>query len=239
MLYLFIGSDIMNDLGSKIKQIRINNNMTQKEFGHLFNVSYQAVSKWEKNLNIPDLGILNDICKKFDLDLNELLNNEIIKEKKNNLKLSFLPIILLIITILIILFYQNNNSNFEFKTISANCNNFNISGSIAYNDSKSSIYISQINYCGQKDENIYQNISCALYEENNDIKAKIATCQRKENITLEKFLQGLTFNVDNYQKTCKNYQANSLQIEITATDEMGNIKTYNIPLKLENNCRLE
>ena len=225
----------MNDLGDKIKKIRLEHNLTQREFSRLFNVSYQAVSKWENNQNIPDIAILNDICKEFNIDLNELLNNES-KEKKFNF-LPFIPIIIIIIFLIFLIFY--NNSNFEFKTLSANCSNFNISGSLAYNNSKSSIYISHIDYCGEKDENIYQNISCALYEENDLIKAKIDTCKSKENTTLEKFLKDVTFNIDNYQKTCKNYQNNSLQIEINATDEQGNIKTFNIPLKLEENCRTE
>ena len=46
----------------------------------------------------------------------------------------------------------------------------------------------------------------------------------------------MTFN---NQKICKDYQENTLQIEINATDEYGNIKTYNVPLKLKDNCRLE
>ena len=145
--------------------------------------------------------------------------------------------ILIIIVIVGIIFYDNDN--FEFKTISSNCRNFNISGSIAYNNAKSSIYISSIDYCGIEDDNIYQNISCTLYEDNNTVKAKIDTCKSKENISLENYLKDLTFNVDNYQKTCKNYQENSLEIEINATDELGNIKTYNIPLKLEDNCRTD
>ena len=202
----------MNDLGTKIRKIRIDHNLTQQEFGQLFNVSTQAVSKWETKI-------------KFSLII------------KFVYLLIFIPIILILAALLIIIFYQPNN--FEFKTISSNCQNFNISGSIAYNNDKSSIYISQIDYCGEKDDNIYQNITCTLYEENGSIKAKIDTCKSKENITLENYLKDITFHIDNYQKTCKNYQENSLQIEIKATDEQGNIRVYNVPLSLEDNCRME
>ena len=97
----------MEDLGSKIKKIRLDHHLTQHEFSQLFNVSYQAVSKWENNICFPDITILKDICNKFDIDLNELLNNK--KTSKN-----------------------------YFKYI-ANCENFHISGSLAYNNSKSSI----------------------------------------------------------------------------------------------------
>ncbi len=223
----------MNDLGNKIRQLRISQNLTQQEFGQLFNVSTQAVSKWETNVNIPDITILKEICNHFDIDLNELLNNK--KNKKS--KISFIPIILILIMIIVIIFYSNDD--FEFKTISSNCDNFNISGSIAYNNAKSSIYISNINYCGVKDDNVYQNISCSLYEENDSIKAKIDNCKSKENITLDDYLKDITFNIDNYQKLCHKYNENSLQIEINAIDEQGNIKTYNIPLKLKDNCRTD
>ena len=37
--------------------------------------------------------------------------------------------------------------DFSFKTISSTCDAFNISGSIAYNDKKSAIYITNIKYC--------------------------------------------------------------------------------------------
>ena len=174
----------MNDLGSKIKEIRQKNNLTQQEFSRLFNVSYQAVSKWENNINIPDIVILNEICQKFNLPLDELLNDK--KTSKKWYIWSFIPVILLVIVIGMIVFYKPDN--FEFKTISSNCDNFHISGSLAYNNFKSSIYISHIDYCGKEDDNVYQNISCVLYEENPTFKAKIDTCQSKENITLEKFL---------------------------------------------------
>ena len=122
--------------------------------------------------------------------------------------------------------------------MSTSCNNFNLYGSIAYTKNKSSIYISNITYCGGNDDTKYKKIECTLYEINNKTKIEISKCNHKnnKNITLEDFLKNVNFNIDNYEKTCKVYKENSLNLEINATDDKGKITTYKIPLKLEDNC---
>ena len=45
-------------IGSLIKKLRIDNNLTQKEFALKYNVSFQAVSKWERGYNLPDIYLL-------------------------------------------------------------------------------------------------------------------------------------------------------------------------------------
>ncbi len=39
-----------------IKDIRKKHNLTQKQFAEKYNVTYQAVSKWENALNMPDMS---------------------------------------------------------------------------------------------------------------------------------------------------------------------------------------
>ena len=63
-------------IGKFIKDLRIKNNLTQKEFADKYNVTYQAVSKWENGKNMPDLSLLKDICKDFDVSLDDLFNGE-------------------------------------------------------------------------------------------------------------------------------------------------------------------
>ncbi len=220
-------------IGKLIKEIRKKNHLTQQEFANLFGVTYQAVSKWENGKNIPDLAILKDICDTYHLDLNEVLDGK----PKSKKKFIYIEILIFLIFCLILIFlFFKKSSSFEFKTISANCNNFHIVGSIAYNESKSSIYISHVDYCGTKDEQVYQKINCSLYEESENIKTKIEDCEAKEKITLEQYLHGVIFHVADYQRTCKNYQEDSLHLQIDAVDSNNNITTYDIPLKLEENC---
>lgn len=49
-------------IGSLIKKIRKENNLTQQDFAKKYGVTYQAVSKWENGKNIPDIALLKEIC---------------------------------------------------------------------------------------------------------------------------------------------------------------------------------
>ena len=69
--------------GKLIKEIRKKNNLTQKQFADKYNVTYQAVSKWENGLNMPDTSLIRQISKDFNISLDELFDG---KYKKNNYK---------------------------------------------------------------------------------------------------------------------------------------------------------
>ena len=223
-------------IGNFIKELRKKNNLTQAEFAKKYGVTYQAVSKWENGKNLPDMTLIKQICLDFNIDISELLNGEY-KDKKNSNKLIiFFLIIILLLSVLLCVSFIKKNSNFEFKTLSTTCENFNISGSIAYNENKSSIYISNINYCGGNDEEIYKNIECSLYETHDNVSVKISSYSNKNNIKLEDYLKDLTITVDNYNKMCKNYEQENLYLEINATDKNNKITTYKIPLSPEKKC---
>lgn len=220
-------------IGQAIKEIRTKNNLSQQAFAEKFGVTYQAVSKWENGKNIPDIAILKEICQAYNLKLEDLLDAKISNKSKNNwLKLMALVIIVLLIIILIILVLRNND--FEFKTLSTSCNDFTVNGSIAYNDTKSSIYISHITYCGEIDNNEYQKIECVLYESNDKVKTEIGryNYEKDSGLTLEEFLKEVNFNVE----TCKLYSEDSLHLEIEATTVDGKTIFHKVPLKLEDNC---
>ncbi len=228
-------------VGKFIKSIRLSEGISQQKFALKYGVTYQAVSKWENGKNIPDLAILKRICEDYNMNLDDLLETKIPKKKRNK-KLLFFLLFILILCVLVIAFLvmRNKSNNFEFKKLSPSCNNFNLYGSIAYNDKKSSIYISNITYCGDDDNKKYKKITCCLYEVNDKVKMLISKCNEyedEESISLEKFLNGVNFNVDHYDKVCKIYKENSLYLEIEAIDMNDRITTYKIPLKLEDNCK--
>lgn len=223
-------------IGKIIKNIRLKEKLSQQKFAEKFGVTYQAVSKWENGKNIPDIAILKEICKEYNLNLNDLLESKINKKKKRHLLITLG--LILIVSFIIILFFIIRKDDFEFKPLSTTCNNFNLYGSIAYNDTKSSIYISNISYCGKDRNKKYKKIECILYENNNKIKTKIGSYiyNKKKLITMEEFLKNVNFKIDNYEKTCKVYKENSIHLEIDATLDNGEITSYKIPLKLEDNC---
>lgn len=225
-------------IGNFIKEIRTKNNLTQKQFADKYNVTYQAVSKWENGKNMPDVALIKQISKDFNISLEEIYNGELnINKKKNNFIVYIILSVVFLLIIICIIACLLKNKDFNFKTISTTCNDFNISGNIAYNN-KSAIYISNIEYCGGDNNIEYKKIECTLYETTGNIERKIKTynSDKNQNIKLETFLKQITLVVNNYEKVCKEYSDNSLYLLINATDKSDKTTTYKVPLKIEENC---
>ncbi len=222
--------------GRFVKKIRKQNHLTQKDLADKYNVTYQAVSKWENGKNLPDILLIKKMSEDFNVDIRELLNGEVTKKKKTLLILIILSIFALISILMIFIF--KNKSDYEFKTLSSECSHFTITGSVAYNDNKSSIYISSVKYCGGDDENKYNNIECKLYEKSGNIEKVIDTKTYNSEglLKLEDFLQELTFTIDNYSRVCKQFKENNLFLEINASKGKEEIITYKIPLSINDNC---
>ena len=221
-------------IGQFIKKIRQENNLTQKDLADKLGVTYQAVSKWENGKNIPDIAILKQISKDFNIDISEILDGEK-KKKKSNL-FQIIVIILIIILVIATILY-NRNDDYEFKTISSKCADFKITGSAAYNKDKATIYISSVEFCGEEDTTKYKKITCTLYENYKDTKTKISNCEEKENINLEEYLKKVDIKVDHYSKSCKNLTNNTLSLEIQATSDDNKAIIYTIPIKLNDTCK--
>ena len=221
-------------IGNVIKKIRKENGLTQEKFALKYNVTYQAVSKWERGKSIPDINILKAICDDYNLDINELLQLNSKKNKKNKTIFIFITIIIILIIFCAFLIIKEDSNDFNFKTLFTNCDDFKLFGTIAYSESKTSIYISNITYCGDKNNTKYKSIKCTLYETNGDVQTKIDSYDYKEEITLEDFLKNVKFNIEHYSKTCKMYLENALHIEIEAIDINGKTTFYKIPLMLDN-----
>ena len=64
------------DFGTQIKNIRKKENLTQEQFAIKINVSRQAVSNWENNKNLPDIGMLILISDVFEISLDELIKGD-------------------------------------------------------------------------------------------------------------------------------------------------------------------
>ena len=218
-------------IGKFIRELRKNNNLTQADLANKYNVTYQAVSKWENGKNIPDISILKQMSKDFNIDINDLLDGEENKKKVKPYYFIIGFVIVLFIILLIIIF--THNEDFEFKTLTTTCDDFTIKGSISYNKDKTSIYVSNIKYCGKEDKVLYDSISSTLYESHNNIIKKIDEykSESKKLITLDDYLSELEFAVDNYESSCKTFSSNDLYIEILASKD-GKTITYKIPLTL-------
>lgn len=61
------------NIGEIICQCRQNKKMTQEEFASRLGVTPQAVSKWEREVGLPDLFLVKGICQILDVSANTLL----------------------------------------------------------------------------------------------------------------------------------------------------------------------
>lgn len=61
-------------LGKKIKALRLERGMTQETLADTLGVSPQAISKWENDVNAPDIGILPALSITFGVTIDELFS---------------------------------------------------------------------------------------------------------------------------------------------------------------------
>lgn len=224
-------------IGKLIKKIRIKNKLSQKEFADKYGVTPQAVSKWETGKNIPDIGILKEICNDNNLKIDEFLSAKSMKRK--NVMIIIIILLCFIVIGIGVVTVKHNNDTFKLKTITSACKEFGLYGSIAYNKSKSSIYIDNVTYCGEKKLPKYKKISCTLFEREDDTINVINSYESEDEkaLTIDNFLKDFSFKVDDYEHSCKNYKKDSFYLEIKAITLDDKVELHEIPLVLEDDCK--
>ncbi len=64
------------DIGKKLKQKRLEANLTQQELAEILHVSRQTISSWEVGRTYPDLDVLVAISELYDTPLDDLLKED-------------------------------------------------------------------------------------------------------------------------------------------------------------------
>lgn len=64
-------------IGSKIKLLRTNKQITQEQLATVINISGQAVSKWESDVSSPDISMLPILADYFGITIDELLDHRL------------------------------------------------------------------------------------------------------------------------------------------------------------------
>lgn len=72
------------NLGEKIKELRKSKGITQEQLADMLVVSSQAVSKWETGVANPDLALIPDLAKLFEVSTDELLGVDSKGKFENN-----------------------------------------------------------------------------------------------------------------------------------------------------------
>lgn len=69
-------------IGEFISKSRKSVGLTQEQLAEKLGVSKNAVSKWERGLNLPDASLMLSLCTILKISLNELFAGEHLKEKE-------------------------------------------------------------------------------------------------------------------------------------------------------------
>ena len=60
------------ELGNQIKSLRLSKGLTQEALAEQLGVTAQAVSKWERNAALPDIGLLPQLSVLFGVTIDQL-----------------------------------------------------------------------------------------------------------------------------------------------------------------------
>lgn len=74
-------------IGKFILQLRKEKNMSQMDLAKKIGVTDRAISKWENGKGMPDLSLMQPLCKELGIAINDLLSGE--KIEKNDYQEKF------------------------------------------------------------------------------------------------------------------------------------------------------
>lgn len=70
-------------IGSFLKELRKEKELTQEQLAEKFGVSSRSVSRWENGNTMPELGILVELAEYYEVDIKEIIDGERKSESMN------------------------------------------------------------------------------------------------------------------------------------------------------------
>ena len=71
-------------IGSFLKQLRNEKQITQEALAEKLNVSNRTVSRWETGTNLPDISLLAELAEFYGVTISEIVDGERKEEKPVN-----------------------------------------------------------------------------------------------------------------------------------------------------------
>lgn len=142
-------------IGKLIAILRKRQGLTQQELGDKVGVGFRAVSKWERGINCPDIGIINNLSKILGISSDELLSGKLKENKEPKHKIPTkikitLSITLAIIIIVISLFIYCNNRTYVYEIKNFKTKDYYMSGKVNFNKNNISVIIDKIYFKDEK-----------------------------------------------------------------------------------------
>lgn len=79
-------------LGAKLKQLRIESGLTQTYVGAKLNIGNKTISDYERGISEPDTTVLKELARLYGISIDELLDNEPINSTTSGERLKELRI---------------------------------------------------------------------------------------------------------------------------------------------------
>lgn len=110
-------------LGEKLKKYRKERKLSQREVAEKLNVTRQVVSYWECDLTIPDIQILQQLAELYEIDMEEMLQEENSTTQNEEiaaliceiiLAVAFkIPVVNIIVSLIVLWKYKTENIHFS------------------------------------------------------------------------------------------------------------------------------
>ncbi len=173
-----------NKIGEIIEKKRKEKHLTQKELAEALGVSNTAISKWENGNNLPDISMLEPLCKILDLDLLELITTQNSMHEDCSKKFAKVRKARLYRTISLSLFFisvicltniftyhrimskrkEDLSKEVEVYKINSSDSDFRVDGYVLFNESENIIFLEKVVYQRQDELDInYKTLTTATY----------------------------------------------------------------------------
>ena len=79
-------------LGAKLKQLRVESGLTQTYIGNKLNIGNKTISDYERGISEPDITVLKELARLYEISIDELLDNKSINSTTSGERLKELRI---------------------------------------------------------------------------------------------------------------------------------------------------
>lgn len=79
-------------LGAKLKQLRVESGLTQTYIGNKLNIGNKTISDYERGISEPDITVLKELARLYEISIDELLDNKPINSTTSGERLKELRI---------------------------------------------------------------------------------------------------------------------------------------------------
>lgn len=240
-------------VGKFIAEQRKLHNLTQEQLASKLDVDRTLISKWERAVSLPDISLLEPLCKILDISLSELLNGqsqehnlktgvkaevEAIKYYNSSFKSKLIKrgaIMLTLITLIfVVALFSFKVNEYKIYEIHSDNKDFILDGYFMVNKFRKIVIINNLvyneKYIGTSKELLINNVDVSLVSNDNNVyNYRSDGCNDPKSIN--EFLKNINIELDTENENVEIDENNlSLRIKYIINNEL---KVFDFKLKFE------